>query len=1036
MGGLKKSFLDGKLATLLKTPDSFDIKAPISTQPQSFGTDETNTKPLPFLGEKLDLTANLNAKVFFGEPGPINIFESNQNNVGEAGDPEAFIQLPEPVQPPAGTLFNGLEIDADVSVQGEASIPSGSLNFGISAGAQAGFRYQWLQALASDTSYGDAAESLAKTTILPDWLNLKDFPENCLAAVQTHFGFNLQAKVSSDAQKVISGNYFNNVNAAYEVKLDAGLAASAGAAFFEDMWFSVDRLTGNNQEQGWVRVRLRRLKQSSLNFSAAFSLGVQYQLGSGLIVILDDVLDNSPWPKVKVQLEKVGSLSKQVADGDWQTIIDDLKTAGADEIFKLLKIDDLLNSQDAQKIFGEFVDTANQFLNAYNQIDPELQSLWDRFLGYANLHPDSPIRQALAKLASLQGMSLEEIIESLLPEEANEVADLINAMTGLSLEEITTGGDTADIEAAIQKAAAAAQSAQNFLNTAPQQAFDYVQNYANQFGITKVVGLLQKNATSIQSLKDYIKKEAATFVQNTVAKILDKAVSKLNNDDIKKIREFAGKLSKDLGRLANIDSDIRNLLQKLNGEAGLNLSLALNKTKRGGTFLDIELDPSNSDNRKAFARLITKGDLAGFFKKLPEPSDDPAQDDPLPYFINESVFFSRTVRSTMLSFVFSLFGGQSSQTKRICESREVMRQKGNQVSRTGTFSGGLILGRTKPTGSSGTYSWQSSVFFEAQAKGTDQNFSGPFHGESLRQTARLTTTRDDSNTTYAEWEALRQQLLWLGFFQNNPEAAAAWQGYDFPSNVVSRLTITLTLGTQNEGQDDEPGPSKNPVAFFLHNDPNSDHNQANWAQDYLNAAHAWLNTPLEGSPFPGRPSLPLGPVLAAVINTTTYQKAWNDGPSDMVINQIKRLQVAFGSERVNIFLNNLNFLQIIAGLGINFGQGMQHMAKAVKQQGLVTGGDPDRATLTNWAGSVAQAIQKTTPSKWDNPLFFWWFVLARLTRGNPSLLANAKGLAQVQYQNSDGTWHTPLNIQLKNGLKHNILGLMPVFPLTEPPETN
>ena len=96
-------------------------------------------------------------------------------------------------------------------------------------------------------------------------------------------------------------------------------------------------------------------------------------------------------------------------------------------------------------------------------------------------------------------------------------------------------------------------------------------------------------------------------------------MGKIDGQDVQKLQDFANKVADKLEDLDEFDERIKKNLQKLNGEIGFNLSLMIDRTSRHTQLLDIEVDPTDKQVRRAWNQ-VRELNIRGFLAALPERS--------------------------------------------------------------------------------------------------------------------------------------------------------------------------------------------------------------------------------------------------------------------------------------------------------------------------------------------------------------------------------------------------------------------------------
>lgn len=867
--------------------------------------------------------------------------------------------------PEALPALQQLSFQLGAGLGAEASVPVGTVvSVDINAAAKGAFNYRLVQPASAQTRLA-VLESLLSQTRFPLLDSLKNLGGGAVqqfqAQCQLDFGLSLDLGESYSRQVQILGDLFDNT----VLKLDAqaALKASIGASLFEKIDCTIGSLAETPVAPPWVRIRIDRAHKHSFTAGLSFALQVQYNLGSVLIQLLEDILELAPVKRFRSALAQLAEDLAPAAAGDWQAIVDKLGAAAADELNERLDLKSFL----AQDKFDDIWQTAQSITLAYNNLDAQLKDFWQRLLFKADLAPGSDIRTTLQKIAALKGKTFAEVVRTLIDPDFAEQIAMVEALAGESLEQLLTGLGSRP-GALIQQAATRAQQSLTFLETFPDDILSRWREMAQQSGLTKVMTFLQNDLSSPEQLANLADGE----IQKLITRLLGKALKYVSQEDLDRVKAFAGKVIGVIGKINNFEQDWKTSLAKLNGNVGFNLGAEIGYVVQRETLLDIQIDSSDAKMQDLWAHL-QKLDVPGFLAGLPQ--DD--QDDTPPFLIQECVFTSSRLRTSAFSLLLNkmeqVFDSAKETTKRYQQSRiEVVQQPALQ--RKASFNGSLYKEIQK-----NDFKWTGTIALELEGSGEGSDISQPYACEQVGWL--ITSNLNHPGVDSESLAAARELLLSIGF-------NAGAEAFNMPTVATTAFELNLRLQLD-----------KTAVKPFLALGAKA--NTALWEPYYLAAAQAFYGSPLViADKLHGRPAWQ---VLPKAVLSPAYRALL---PMKRVPLFGTHIKVPLeGGEEVRLDLRATDGTLVSLGVAMEkadtaFGKLAEGTA-SIEQSMTV----PASQKLTR---RYPRFANRCSPDGWRHPLFaglLVWQVAMAQAEFDPS--QNTRGLASLRFQ-QNGSWTEPV----------------------------
>ncbi len=774
------------------------------------------------------------------------------------------------------------------------------------------------------------------------------------------------------------------------------LQASLGLSLYERMFLAV----GRNGER--IRVRLQRDRQRRLGFSAMMALQAEYDFGGSLANVLEQALDQVQTPKL---LDTVQKIVDPVAAGNWDAIRASLTGELADTLSELLDSsgwkDFLAGSPEVQ----DLLELSQKIVDFYDGIDPLIQGFWDRLLGKADLGPDSKTREVLARLTQVDqpDFDIEDLLD--LDGDARELVDLIETLSGKSLEEILLSSSAA-IDEILGKVAGLARQAERIFDL-DDEVVARIHDFAERTGIAATIDFLRQNA-SVASIEGLVSERIRRLVERLVGKTWEQI--KLDPADLAKVEAWAQRIQNLLAAPEEFEQKLLAKIRDVRGEIGFSLTLEIERVSTSTALLDFEID-RDSEFKKLHKRLqkaLVGGNVRDLLKVLADEADkDKYENQALPFLLRECVFTSRRVRTSASTFVLSLLGPlghfvekQRGVNRRIEETHLRVTQAGQAFRRQASYSGGFSRTdvRNKTTN-------ESALWLEVEDAGGGLDIDAAYDDDdALARSLRVTYSRDDLDTTPEELAILGGRLQQLGFGDADMSSV--------PPNAQTRFSIDVRL------------PAEALTAFTGGLNLTSA-----WNRDFLDAAQRWFDELLVGRPSPDASGFSHGQVINAFINQRPeFHQLWTKSVQEFAeAVRGKNLKVRLPGKEVPIKvvragpLPSPPFFQPydpIRALISKRGRGLRRMKTlAGSLSNAFQSRTPDdyEAAIRDFANAFKTASVYST--QWPTPTFGTWLVMERLARLAPAVLQQARGVALLRFKdNAAGdAWSEPIVWRLTDG---------------------
>lgn len=913
-----------------------------------------------------------------------------------------------PSTAPEGDSFTTFDLAGDLSLSGSASATTQGVSFSAHATAGAGFSYQHRQTVSQGRKRRTVLADLLGGTRLPQKVDLATLEpgESHRLSAKINLDLGLDAGVGASTQNALTVALFDGLSTQITAQGSATVQAALGLSLFDQMALTVGR---RPTDDSWPRIRMQRLHQRKLSLGATLSLVLQYDLGSGLIQILDNALDQVPTPRLLTTFREIDGY---LADGDWQAVVDKVSDRGA------AVLDDLLDETGWRKWLAssdevkDFVELSQRVTQAFDDLDEKVESLWEQLLGEADLGEGSEIRKILAQVAAIDPSNPDVLRKLMRGETLNEALELIQKLSGHTLDEMIVES-VPEAQRILKRAVDLAGQALAFLTETPQRVLDEVEQFAEKTGIRKTIDFLAQNATSTQAIENLV----SDRIRRLVEELAGKAWKQIDADDLAKVQRWAGKVKKILDAPDELAGRLRTTLQKLQGQASFTASVAIDNEVSRSALIDLELDVARAPElAQKIQGALASGKAAEIVNALEvldnemaakddETTDDDDAPAPMPFRLRESVFASRRVRTRSFSLAFLGFGASFSRkgiVRRIEESRlriQPVAGQDDEYERLGHYSAGFVRREEIDSGNN-----ETAIWLESSARGPGLDPGKAFNG-TPRPTLRLVYNRQDTKATAKELACMAKLLARLGFDDHGSVRQQVRDGW----------TTQLSVELRFVDPDDQPGAACRALAEAS--------DEATWNAGFLAAARAWFGNRLDDKST--RSGLSYGDIFGTLVETDVFGKNWAGGTFSLLqaaARQTVFVEVGNESERVEWtdFEGRPNMQ-----LGVLYGSmlpkrrrgraAMQRLTSAL--DALDGQHDSEQYQRLDRAFVDAGLRSAVYGANWPSSLFLLWVTLAKIGRRRPGLLTNARGLAllRTRVDNTD-EWHEPIRLALENGI--------------------
>ncbi len=972
-GSLKKKILNDKFLTV-----TFDLADPdVLEQP-------VGTAAFPLVLARAS-TPTFDSRLFdrsFAVSGaaavPVDIDIRAQDAVID--DVEGLASLAAPI----GTSYADFRLAFDVEVAGAGAIPtSGSgLTLGLSAGGAVEAGYRHLLPVASEETRRRALERVLSGSALPQLVDLRSgkLQEGELHVLwgSCHLDLGLKGRMGGQLDHTLIVEAFDEAVDLLKAKVAFSIDATLGYSLDRKMHLVVGRV--DTLHDGWLRVRLASEKERRIAFGIVFALQAEYDLGRGLVALLDRVLELEPVTRLKRAMAKLAEVADRLEQPGqtWEVLKQELQGEAAELIGSYLDDLDWLDRVASSPELASAFATARHIVETYRGLDKKVEELWNQVLAAGELGAGQRLAEVLDRVAAIDPSRPEELIG----EEWRQVLGLIEALTGSSIEEILFGS-TLDAGKILGEARDIAARARGFLADAPSEFLGRAHEVAETHGIDSVITWLERNATSPQAFEQAVAGAVSVQVQRAVGVLLGKVwdPERLDDADRRRLVGLAGSIRRLLDDADGWDHKLKAEVQRLKGSLGFSLSLEMERMSRETALVDLEFDPSDDGCRQAVERHFSRGRITDFLGRLaqidPEHADE-GQPPALPYMLRDCVLTSKKVRSSSLAVFFSLLGTRTDRTQRLLESNvRILQGPGSARTRMARYSAALVRTRVEDKMTAA-----AAVWLEIDAKGSGHNPAEPYDLE-LATRLRVTYTRDDDFLSPDEIVGLARLLDDLGFVSPGtpvPSARPVKFGLDYRIPATTDVLETL-LADLGGGQGEE-----------------------RWNLDVLNGAYRWLDERLVDEGDPGATgTYPSGDrplaryLLRRFIQSEEFRGHWTSGILSFEAYAGRRVfTIVDGSSRFRI-------RPLVAGrwkapylclfsMIAKRGPGLHAVRKLARSSKKLSERQTHGAAM-DVSDRFAAAFKTAAPVFWPSPMSAAWLVLARMARIRASVFETAEGVA-------------------------------------------
>ena len=842
---------------------------------------------------------------------------------------------------PADSSYAQLEVKGSITGGISAAVSSAPLS--ISAKAAAAFTFEhYLPAVATETRLSALARLLT-TADLPQFGSLAALQPGEVSSFEAMLSVDLGLKAkygtSFDIDSTIA--LFDGLSAQLQAHVQYSIEASLGWSLFDDIKLVAGR--AQTLTPGWARVRMERSDRKAFTAAAIFALQVNYD-ASSLADALQKAFDMTP-------LRRVMSILQTAATVDFATLQQTVTDRASDEVIALIAGTDWKTKAANDPHIVAALADINKVVSTFNEVDTKVKQLWNGLLTRLDLEPGSPLRTTIEKIAALTPQSLQQFLGGATAKDL----DLLESLAGENVEQLIVGS-TAAIDIAITKAANLAQQLLRVINDTPATVTNAIQQFEQRFGIKSAIDFLAQNATSLDSIEAF----GDSIIKNVVARAVGKVFDAIGTADFAKVQAWAKKI---IAQWDVLTAKLAAAAKFLKGQVGFNVSLEMSRVSEQSALLDFELDTSNA----AVTNAVQK-QLGASVSKMLSTLNDLREKNGDDFLIREALIISRHLRTGATSVFLSLIGLAKSTTTRFDESVIRVSNTGRQA----TFSGGLTHAvNAGTTGECGT--WIAADAIDAQL-----NDTAPFAAAAVSRSLHLTFGHHSMKSTQAQRDALEALLVQLGFF---PPGGA--QNPDAPDGAETVFAMNIVL--------DEAA-----VKEFV-----SDLDETDWNRDYRNSANRNLRDVL----FDDRTLFNNGPRVAeaeaGIIGTQLWTDTWTDTSRQLFVSDPRTSTLAINGKGLQVVSGNtiippyLELDQLIvrrpAGL-----RKLSALRDVINDPAIGS-----RAVLEKLASTSSAFFAGTSLDIAQNPMFNFWFVVARLCRLGPAVLTTAKGVATFRVRPND-----------------------------------
>ena len=652
-------------------------------------------------------------------------------------------------------------------------------------------------------------------------------------------------------------------------------------------------------------------------------------------------------------LPRAIAILNTVASGNWDAIKTSISDRAANDLIALIAGTGWKEEAANSPAVAKALAAINKVVSIYNGVDAKVQQLWSSLLLKVDLQPGSDLRNTIDKIAALDPQNPN--LQQFLSPEAQKDLQMLEALSGKSIEQLLVGSD-AGVSIAITRAVNLAQQLERVINNTPNEIMSALKTFAQEHGIASAIQWLATNATSLDAIQAWGDSE----IKDIVTKAVGKAWDQIKPADLQTVQTWAQKL---LGQWNDLSAKLAKAAKYLQGELGFNLSVELSRASEWSAVLDFEVDPTNPAAVAAVRANLPNGNVHDMLVALDTVASDA-------WAIRESVVTSRQLKTGVTTALLSLLGlsrMQTVQTQTFTESVVQITDAGRSASYSGGFTQTVTIDST---------SSECSVSAVAEGADTSHDPDAPFTSPSRE--IHLTFSRNDTKTSATTLQALQTMLEDLGFFVSAGTPATVT-----PEGSETAFTIDIVL--------DE-------TALAQLADDNS---QPNWNGDFRNAAYRLFND-----------AMVAGQQFVTVVRSDVFAETWTDTSTTDFRQDPRANGIPYEGTTLPVLDDSLQFTAEFIPVRMLIARrpgGFDELDKL--QRALANPGN-----LKQLAKAGAAFFSKAMLREWNNPMFTFWLVLARLCRTSGAALATAKGLATLRSrQSSTDAFGAPMQWSLTEG---------------------
>ncbi|MCU1230436.1 MAG: hypothetical protein JWO97_3320 [Acidobacteria bacterium] len=838
---------------------------------------------------------------------------------------------------PAGSSYAQLSVTGSLNA-GATGTVNETVPLSISASGAASFAYNhYLPAAATGTRLA-AFQQLAASAQLPQFASLAALKPGEVSSFEAPLNFDLGLKAkygsSFDVSQVLQ--LFDGLSAQLTAQVQYSLEASLGWSIFDDMKMVVGSAQQNNA--GWARIRIDRTHTNTFTTGATFALQVNYD-ASSIATALEKAFDMTALPRVIAVLTTASTITFATLQ---QTVIDE----ASNKVIELIAGTGWKTKAANDPTIVKALADINKVLALYNSVDAKVKQLWATLLTKVDLQPGSPLRTTIEKIAALDPTNPN--LTQFLSPTATKDLELLESLSGKSIEQLLVGSG-AGVSIAITDAVNLAKQLLRVITDTPTEVTTAIQQFEVQFGIKSAVDFLSK----VSSL-DNIEQFGDGIIRKVVAKAVGKVFTAIGPADFTKVQAWAKKI---IAQWDALSAKLAAAAKFLKGQVGFSVALEFSRVSSFSAVLDFEVNPQSGAAIAAIQAQLPRGNVADILAALNGL-------DRATFEIREAVIISRHLRTGATTVILSLLGLQNLQkitTTRFDESVIRVTNAGRQAS----YSGGFV--QAVSVGASGECS--TSIGADASDAQTDPRL--PF--AAVSRSLRLTFAHHSMSSTQSERTALVQLLGQLGFI---PSTGAPGVDAADGAETVFAMNITLDGGAV--------------VALV------SDLAETTWNNDYRNSATRLLREALFDTRKLGNVDIRVVDAEADVVGTELWTDTWTDSSRQKFVTDPRAAMLSISGKPLDVVrgADIIPPYEELQQLIVRRPAGLRQLDDLQNAVNGSSSGAPD--ALETLASAAASFFANTSLDVAENPMFNFWFVVARLSRIGAATLQNAKGLATLR----------------------------------------